>query len=357
MNPVLQKIQSLGNRKIPKEVVHHLLFWGLYFTFNVLRWGSYFDDYEYSLHSNFVEFSVHIILVYFNLYFLWPRLIPNQYGWYIFILLGATLLMTLLRIIVTYELVTTDIYRESDRPGTSIFDFNYVLAGFIGQLYVIGFTTAIKITIDYVRNLKKTKELEKQSLKNELSMLKSQLQPHFFFNTLNNLYALTLEKSNEAPETVIKLSQFMSYVIYQGNHKKVPLTDEITYIQNYIDLERLRFGDRVNVNFTLSGAVEEYKIPPLLLLPFIENSFKHGTYFEFKEVFLNITVCIKEDRLYFKTSNKKCPNREETTPGTGGIGLRNTKRRLGLLYGEDYRLQIEDSGDTYTVKLNTPLTT
>ena len=353
MNRSLQRYNFSHSGNFSKEIGPHILFWVLYFTFNVLRWGSYFDDYVYSFNSNLVEFAVHISLVYFNLYFLWPRFLPQRYGVYLFLLLIATLVMTFIRIVITYEFVTTDIYKESDLPASSIFDFNYVLAGFIGELYVIGFTTAIKITIDYIRNLQKTKELEKQSLQHELSMLKSQLQPHFFFNTLNNLYALTLEKSNEAPETVIKLSQFMSYVIYQGNKKTVPLSDEIKYIQNYIDLEQLRFGQRVQVDFKVKGSTKNKKIPPLLLLPFIENAFKHGTHFETTPVYVSIDIEIQETTLIFKTANKKNPEKV-IDKKSSGIGLSNTKRRLGLLYGENYDLTIDEDHDIYTITLNVP---
>ncbi len=259
--------------------------------------------------------------------------------------------MTLVRIIFTYEFVTTDVFPESERSEDSIFDLNYITAAFIGEIYVIGFTTAIKITIDYVKNLRKTEELEKQSLKNELSLLKSQLQPHFFFNTLNNLYSLTLDKSDQAPETVVKLSEFMSYVIYQGNKRRVFLTDEIKYIQNYIDLERLRFGDRVHVDFSITGNIEDYKIPPLLLLQFVENSFKHGTGHELGNVILHIELEMVDSWLLFKTKNQKCNHQDESK----GIGLKNTRRRLGLLFENNYDLKIQESETTYAVSLKIPL--
>ncbi len=337
-----------------KEILHHSLFWVIYFTLNTLRWGSYFDDYMYSFQSNLVEFFVHIILVYFNLYFLLPKLIPNKYIEYLIILLLSIFIMTLVRIIFTYEFVTTEVFPEAEKPGDSIFDFNYITAAFIGEIYVIGFTTAIKITIDYVKNLRKTEALEKQSLKNELSLLKSQLQPHFFFNTLNNLYSLTLEKSDQAPETVIKLSEFMSYVIYQGNKKNVSLHEEVKYIQNYIDLERLRFGDRVQVDFSLSGEIEGNKIPPLLLLQFIENAFKHGTGHKLGKVIIYIELKVEDTGLEFTTKNKKS-NNDTSQNKNKGIGLKNTKRRLGLLFENNYEFVINEDENNYAVVLKIPL--
>ncbi|MBP2833011.1 histidine kinase [Aquimarina sp. U1-2] len=261
--------------------------------------------------------------------------------------------MTLARIMFTYEYVTTDVFPESERSKNSIFDINYITAAFIGEIYVIGFTTAIKITIDYAKNLRKTKELEKQSLKTELSLLKTQLQPHFFFNTLNNVYSLTLEKSDQAPETVVKLSEFMSYIIYQGNKKRVSLLDEVKYIQNYIDLERLRFGDRVEVKFSISGRIEGFKIPPLLLLQFVENSFKHGTSYELGKVKLYLNLEVKGDWLIFTTHNKKRIETEDCKKK--GIGLKNTTRRLKLLYESNYDLHIDENETDYTITLKIPL--
>ncbi|MFD2592980.1 sensor histidine kinase [Aquimarina hainanensis] len=271
-------------------------------------------------------------------------------------MLTAILIMTLLRIVLTYELVTTHIWKESGRQGVSIFDKNYVLSAYIGQIYVIGFTTAIKMTIDYVRNLKRTKEIENHNLENELSMLKSQLKPHFFFNTLNNLYSLILEKSDEAPDTVIKLSEFMSYVIYQGNKKKVPLIEEVKYIRNYIDLERLRFGERVEVEFAMSNQMESYKIPPLLLLQFIENAFKHGTYYELEKVWLYFGLEIDDSWLIFKTKNKKKCNKEEVKDNKSqGLGLKNMRRRLGLLFDENYEFVVNEDESNYAITLKIPL--
>ena len=345
---------------LKKPIVYHTLFWVVYFLFNTLRWGSYFDDYTYSFHSNLVEFPIHIVLVYFNLYYLLPKLIPAHFGRYLGLLAMAILFMSLLKIVITYELVTTDIWKESSRQETDLFGINYILAVFIGELYVIGLTTAIKMTIDYVKNQRRTRELEKINMDTELSMLKSQLQPHFFFNTLNNLYSLTLDKSDQAPETVLKLSELMSYIIYQGNQKQVELAKEVHHIHHYLDLEKLRFGQRLNIEFEITGLMGGHSIPPLILLPFIENAFKHGTCNKTGKIPLTIALEIKEKQLTFFVRNLK-NNAEEggnglRLPQNGqGIGLKNTKRRLGLLYPDQHQLHIDEDEDHYSVNLKIPL--
>ncbi|UXX78523.1 histidine kinase [Reichenbachiella carrageenanivorans] len=339
-------------------IVYHFLFWIIYFTFNWIRWGSYFDDYHYSFQSNLVEFPLHIVLVYFNIYYLMPHLIPKRIAWYAIILFVSTLAITLIRIVLTYYFVTTDVYKESGFEDLSLFHFKYVSASFIGEIYVVAIGTAIKMTADWIQYKSKTTELQKVNLETELAFLKSQIQPHFFFNTLNNLYSLTLDKSNKAPYTVLKLSELMSYVIYDAKQKKVPLVKEIKHIQNYLDLEMLRYGERLNVDLEISGDIEGKLIPPVLLLPFIENSFKHGTRLIGQDIPILISLSVKAGRLHFVTENNKSPgpiadNGLQTY--NHGVGLENTKRRLKLIYNHDYELELIEGEEKYRTYLNIPL--
>lgn len=248
---------------LKKPLVYHSLFWIGYFTFNTLRWGFYFDDYLYSLKSNIVEFPIHVLLVYFNIYFLLRRVLPKSLPRYIFYLLFSILVMSLVRIVLTYGLVTTEVWRESVIPVESPFGFNYILAVYLGELYFVGLITAIYLIIALITSKKNMLELQQRNHDTELSFLRSQVQPHFFFNTLNNLYSLTLEKSEKAPETVLKLSELMSYVIYKGKDQRVNLTEEIEHINNYIDLENLRFGNKLEARLLISGDVGENNSLPL----------------------------------------------------------------------------------------------
>ena len=341
-----------------RPIVYHTLFWLVYFTFNWVRWGSYFDDYLYSFQSNLVEFPLHIIIVYFNIYYLMPKLIPNKVTWYIIILILSTLGIIFVRIILTYLLVTTEVYKESGIENLSLFNFNYVMASFIGEIYVVAIGTAIKMTMDWIQFKNKATQLQKVNLETELAFLKSQIQPHFFFNTLNNLYSLTLDKSNKAPYTVLKLSELMSYVIYDAKQKQVPLVNEIKHIQNYLDLEMLRYGERLNVDLEISGEIEGKMIPPVLLLPFIENSFKHGTRLIGQDIPILISLQVKDGRLTFVTENNKSPgpiadNGLQTY--NHGVGLENTKRRLKLIYETDYSLELIEGEVKYRTVLNIPL--
>lgn len=267
-------------------------------------------------------------------------------------------MLSIVRILLTYALVTTDIWREANLPEIGLFNPNYVVAVIVGELYVVAFTASIKLGIDWAQNLQSTKELENKRLEAELAFLRSQIQPHFFFNTLNNLYYLTLSKSDQAPETVLKLADLMSYVIYKGRLNRVSLLDEIGHVQDYIDLERLRYGERLELNFNISGNVEDKYIPPLILLPFVENSFKHGGIDDTKVLPINIDVMVEDHTLTYSVENlrrvevvKSDTKMLERT----GIGIANTKRRLNLLFKSDYILDIQQTPDKYQIKLKMPL--
>lgn len=342
---------------LKRPIVYHTLFWLFYFSINVLRWGSYFDDYLYSFQSNLVEFPLHMILAYFNLYYLMPRLIPNKIGLFAFLVLLSTLIIVFIRIVVTYELVTTDVYRESNLDE-NLFGINYIVAAYIGELYVVGIASSVKLTKDWIVQKNRSNELEKANLETELAFLRSQVQPHFFFNTLNNLYSLTLDKSDRAPDTVLKLSELMSYVVYEAKKRKVSLVKEINHIQNYLDLERLRYGDRLDMVFEITGEIEGIEIAPVLLLPFVENSFKHGVGNQLEAIPIKISIDAKPNQLIFTVENDRLAEGESNdliSPEYHGVGLKNTKRRLEILYPNRYELSIEAVDEKFITILKIPI--
>jgi LytS/YehU family sensor histidine kinase len=251
-----------------------------------------------------------------------------------------------------YLLVTENIWPEAEGVQKA-FTFNHVLAVVIGEIYVIGFVSTIKLILDWIFERERVKELEEIQLKTELQFLKAQIQPHFFFNTLNNLFALTLEQSKQAPEVVLKLSEIMEYILYDAKESKIELLKEINYIQNYIDLEKLRYGDRVSVQINLEGNIEPQSIPPLLFLPFIENCFKHGTLLNNQ---LNILITFKvtnENILNFSVANNY--NFLAQNNKKHGIGNHNVLRRLQLLYKDSFTFDIKTEKQNYIVELSIQL--
>lgn len=343
------------NRKSLIPVKYHVLFWAGYFTFNVIRWGSYFSDYWYSLKSNLVEFPLHLILVYINIYFLIPKFIlTKKYTTYITLFLGFLLVLYCVRTGLNYVLVTENIWPEAESQQKA-FTFNHIIAVTLGEMYVVALATAIKLTVDWIHERKRNQELQKIQLKTELNFLKSQIQPHFFFNTLNNLYALTLEKSDVAPEVVLKLSNIMHYVLYEVKEPLIGLLDSIKYIQNYLDLERLRYGDKIISTLEIIGEIEDVKVPPLLFLPFIENSFKHGVR-NLEHSKVNITFeNIDNKLLNFTVENTIDEQQNAINAGSPGIGNQNVRRRLELLFKNNFELKTYIVNGNYCVQLKMPI--
>ena len=360
MEDRIRRFNYLSEVKLPpilkRPFVQHLFFWVLYFTLNVLRWGLFYENFTYSVESNLVEFPIHLVLVYFNLFYLLPRFFPEKLGVYMFLLLLAISLAALARMLTTYYIISIDLWTDFNNQTLETIDFNHFIAMFVGEIYVVGFTMAIKMAMDYLGSLKKAQALEHKRLETELSFLKSQIQPHFFFNTLNNLYSLTLVKSDKAPETVLKLSELMSYVIYQGKDQSVSLYQEINQINNYLDLEILRYGERLKSSIEITGNLDEQYIPPLVLLPFIENSFKHGNT-ESNQFPIKIGIFVCEKILTFRVENEcKLPAFvDQKHKANEGIGLKNLKRRLDLLFHDQYNLEIDENEKTYKTKLTIPL--
>ncbi len=192
----------------------------------------------------------------------------------------------------------------------------------------------------------KTK-LENEKLTSELAFLKSQINPHFLFNSLNNIYSLAYQKSDKTPEAVMKLSEIMRYMLYESNEATVKLDDEIRYLQNYIELQKLRFKDKAYIKFEIDGETNDKRITPLILISFVENAFKHGIATD-KDNPIKIVLNVSSNKLFFQVVNRKSvQNKDET----GGIGLLNVKRRLDLLYDGEFRLHIDDHESIYNCEL------
>jgi len=195
-------------------------------------------------------------------------------------------------------------------------------------------------------------EAEQQRTIAELKLLKAQLHPHFLFNTLNNLYSHTLEYSPRSPEIVLKLSALLRFMIYESNVPKIPLTKEMELLQNYTSLEQIRYGDRLDISINVSGDIEKYQIAPLLLLPLLENAFKHGTSQQIEQCWISLDLSMEGDILRFKLLNSIDPDYHEEITNNKGIGLNNVIQRLQLLYKDKYQFNTIRLEEVYVVNLN-----
>ena len=292
-------------------------------------------------------------LSYLNIYYLMPKFVfKKKYLTYIILLIAALFVALILKFNLTYLLISHNVWPE----GPEVIDhltLNYSIDMMIGELYVVTFVTAIKITLDWIYEHKRVADLEKANLETELMFLRSQISPHFFFNTLNNIYSLSLEKSNKTPQIIMKLSELMRYLLYETKNKRISLKKEILCIQDYLDLERLRYGDQLELEMNITGNIEGKQIAPLMLLSFIENAFKHGINKSIKRVKIIIEFKIVDGFLYFSISNptSKNENINQIDKKPVGIGIKNVKKRLELGYKkEDYDLKINSDENNFYVK-------
>ncbi|MCD0468662.1 sensor histidine kinase [Flavobacterium sp. JAS] len=333
---------------------YHIFFWLTYFLFNTFRWGIYFNDYGYSLKTNLLGFPIHMTLCYLNILVFMPYLVyRKKYLLYILAVLSSIFIMVIIKFNLTYLLISHKVWPEGPQTIDKL-TLNYTIDMMIGELYVITFVTAIKITLDFLKEQKRVTDLEKSQLETELLFLKSQISPHFLFNTLNNIYSLSVEKSNKTPKVVLKLSELMRYMLYETKNKRQTLENEILCIENYLDLERIRNNDRLEINMSISGDIHDKEISPIILLTFIENAFKHGVNKNTGKVIINISFKVKDDFLHFTVSNPtpEITDHKDNFNKSSGIGIENVKKRLELGYNKkDYNLSFKNKKNIFVAKL------
>ncbi len=338
------------------KIVGHIIFW-LSSSF-LLTLIFYFYDDKFSF--NLVEKSIitnlfFSVAVYINLLVLIPIFLKQKnYIFYIFwLIVLITAISATLQLLFIYPLRNI-----LGINGFHKFNLNLHSAYFFSTLLFIGITTFLKLIKDWLAlqdiNLKLAK-IEKQKLEAELKTLKGQLNPHFLFNSLNNIYSLALVKSNKVPELILKLSDLMRHIIYDSKENYIAIEKEIEFVNNFIELQRIRTSDQTKIKYKVVGKIPSAKIAPLLFEPFIDNAFKHGLPGTASD-FINITFnFLDKDKITFKLEN----NYEELfiqKKANSGIGLNNVKKRLKLLYQpSDFKLTILKKDNIHSVYLELKL--
>lgn len=332
---------ELGSVK--NSILLHLMFWLFIVTY--FAWGIGFQNNPV---KSFINASFYLpgffVIVYSLLYFLVPKyLLPRRFFLFFF---G---LFVVLAICIFYTRVAQlSLYDSQPVRGVTLTAGRNVLP----FIHVAAIALSIKLLIYLYQQTNQTLEAEKQKSEAELQCLKAQLHPHFLFNTLNSLYAHTLEASPKSPEIVMKLSELLRFMIYEGKTSKIPLAKEIHLIENYIALEKYRYGDRLDLSVSISGDVWHYQIAPLLLLPFVENAFKHGTSKQLDQCWISFNLSMESSVMYFKLVNSIEPDKEDEKPAKdGGLGLLNVTKRLRLLYKDKHRFTAKKMEEVFVVDL------
>jgi hypothetical protein len=232
--------------------------------------------------------------------------------------------------------------------GAWLMLLNNTISSFALLLLLGGF---IRLAFSFIRNQNEKRALENAKLNAEVNFLKSQINPHFLFNTLNSIYSQAHAKSANTESSILKLSELLRYMLYDSGENKVELSRDIQYIHNYIDLQKMRLSSKIRINYSVEGKLEGYVIAPMLLITFIENAFKHGISYTQASV-INIQIRVFEETLTLFISN---PNLQQNSFAKGGIGLKNVTRRLDLLYPGKYHLEIKDDDLLHIVNLKLDL--
>ena len=336
-------------RGLLKYKLHHVFFWMLVFgVWYFLR----YEDYRVpgrAFKITLIKVIDLAAMIYITNYILIPRLFyKKRYAWFV---------LSFILLVVTSSVAKTNILgRIMDAPQL------YSLSGDLKQriydnviphFFLVIAGAAVKLLFDYGKLQKRMAETAKEKAEAELNFLKSQINPHFVFNSLNSVYFLINKDNQDARAALHKFSEMLRYQLYEMNEQKVPVEKEIKYLKEYMDLQQLRKDEKYSVQFRCDESVKGFSIEPLLLIPLVENAFKHISHHNDRTNFVNVEMDRSNGSFHFHVKNSK--ESQPTTETHGGIGLQNVKRRLELLYPGKHELDIKDSLDHFDVQLNLQL--
>jgi hypothetical protein len=328
----------------------HISFWCVYLSFlvyQISRWGN---NWNRILTIAAINLTFIGITAYYNYFVALPRFLKSKnIAQYILEFFVPFALLVFARVQVERFLLDGFARRE---------EFNYLYSSrFVIQitcvtLFIVIFVGMLRFVVEWFEFEARKKAVENERLTAELNFLKAQINPHFLFNTLNNLYYLAFTNSPNTTEVIAKLSQMMRYMIYDSNHPKVQLSKEIEYMQNYISLERLRLNEEIPICFEVKGNPQQILITPLIFITFLENAFKHGVGNNNSGSWVKIHIEIVGNECVYSVENSKLPTNGKVVDSKSGIGLQNVQRRLDLSYPDKYKLHVDDRKEAYAVQLN-----
>ncbi len=339
---------SLPNQR-KRVLLMHLSFWCVYLSFFSYQISFYQrDDFNWVRFLTIVAIQMFFTTLpaYINYFFFLPQFLEQKKaGRY---LLGFSLPFALLIVVRIYtERFLLDGFTHEHKY---LYNPRFVVQTVLVTLFITVFVGMLRFAVDWFELESKKKAIENEKLSAELRFLKAQINPHFLFNTLNNLYYLAFTQSPNTTEVIAKLSQMMRYMIYDSNHSRVMLSKEIEYMENYISLEKLRLNNQIPIRFTVTGDAGQVLIVPLILITFLENAFKHGVSNNFPEAWISVKLELHGKECVYIVENSKLPA-QSLKEDTSGIGLLNVRRRLELSYPEKYSLYIDDQAEHYRIEL------
>lgn len=327
-------------------IVFHVVLWTLWVAYPFISGPDDEKFKRYAVAVIPVTLS-HIPFFLFNAHWLIPKIYKKSgIGPYLFSLTILTICATVLQTTFKEFIVPEELMRRH-------WNFSWML---MGTLFSMGVSTAYGFFFHLQEREKAMKEVQEEQLKSELSFLRSQISPHFIFNVLNSLVYLIRNKPNLAETVTIRLSELMRYMLYESSDAQVVLKRELDYLKNYVELQKIRFEEDVEIILRIDTSDADYNIEPMLIIPFVENAFKHGIGMIESPV-IDINLSTNNDKLKLVVKNKIIDGNHDEKDPSSGIGLKNVKRRLELLYPQSHTLQLENNGEWFVTILDLQLTT
>jgi len=334
------------------RILLHISFWAAVLFYYTLFFGHQEGNYTITFWFVLRHLPVIILTTYTINYFLLPRYYFRKKYWQFALFTFYTLVVSVDISMLLIMIPVIEIIQLQGRLDRTFIDVYFLLVGLYSAVVL---AVAIKLFKYSHQKQNQALRLLKEKTEAELDALRSQVNPHFLFNTLNNIYSLALKKSEVTAEVVLKLSNILDYVLYETNEEKVPLEKEIDLVRNYLSIQGIRFGNRLKTTVEISGMIEGVFIAPMILMPFLENCIKHGADTKRKDAFIEFSMLIIGGFITTKINNNfsDAPfGKDQNT--NKGIGQVNVNRRLELLYEDNYELTIDRDAHTYRVILKLP---
>jgi two-component system, LytTR family, sensor histidine kinase AlgZ len=334
-----------------RVVLLHVSFWCVYLSFFIFQISRFDFNWQRIATTASLAISSTISIAYLNYFILLPRFLAGKKLWkYLMEFLGIFIFFIAGRLYLERFLIDGYTYQEK-----YLYTPRFIVQISAVALFIVIFVAMLRFAQEWFELESKKRAIENEKLTAELNFLKAQINPHFLFNTLNNLYYLAFTQSPNTTEVIAKLSQMMRYMIYDSNHPKVMLSKEIEYMQNYVSLEKLRLNNQIPICFKIEGNPDQILIAPLIFITFLENAFKHGVSNNQSGSWVNVSIRISEKECVYKVENSKIASNGQAHAGKSGIGLQNVQRRLALSYPGKYELKTDDLSDRYSIQLNLSL--
>jgi len=345
----------ITRKKLP--ILLHLFAWSI-----LILLPMYFVSIEENRDRFFVQMVIvrtfiYVTLFYLNFFWLIPKLLFKNKKWqYYSSIVAIIFVFYIVNMAVNHVVFFQNENNNKETIEKTIKEFKIPKQAWKFDIYnylftsilISGFSLGLRMAGRFQENEEQRKEMEKEKLGSELAFLKSQVSPHFFFNTLNNIYSLTEINTKEAQNAILQLSKLMRYLLYESEKGDTKLSNEIAFMKNYIELMKLRLSDKISLSFSFPEKYKDIVFPPLLFVSFIENAFKHGISYR-ETSFIKIELSLKENAIHFICNNsivRKLENNQES-----GIGLDNIKKRLSLLFPQKHRLSIVQTETAFSVDL------